>query len=312
MSRHKHKHKHRFLKTFTSLITLAATGIAGYAYIEEQEALPTPGNTLSDTPSSQVTKTYSATQTQNPNTTPSQTSTPQTKSIPDAEKYPDKQITGSTIPIHGTTPRQAFIKLQSLQEKKITYDKTYNREQDFGGWALITANGPWTKEYTGLKQIKQNKSAPCNTRAATLFRDGENVKTNPKNCTIVAGNWLEPYTNTQINSPKDLQIDHIVPLASAWGIGAKEWSQDKRVAFANDPINLVSSDDNANQAKGDSSAEQWQPVQYSRCYYAIAQINVKAKYGLPVDIRSGKYGNTEKEALTSALNTCIGHQGLQQ
>ena len=35
-----------------------------------------------------------------------------------------------------------------------------------------------------------------------------------------------------------MQIDHIVPLALAWDLGARDWPDDMRTRFANDPANL--------------------------------------------------------------------------
>ena len=36
-----------------------------------------------------------------------------------------------------------------------------------------------------------------------------------------------------------VQIDHIVPLALAWDLGARNWTDEMRVRFANDPANLL-------------------------------------------------------------------------
>ena len=54
-----------------------------------------------------------------------------------------------------------------------------------------------------------------------------------------------------------MQIDHIVPLSESWASGAHSWDQNTRIAFANDPANLVASDGPANEKKGDKDLGQW-------------------------------------------------------
>ncbi len=43
-----------------------------------------------------------------------------------------------------------------------------------------------------------------------------------------------------------MDIDH-VPLKEAWRSGGANWSKEKKRAFANDPKNLLATEDNANQ-----------------------------------------------------------------
>ena len=51
--------------------------------------------------------------------------------------------------------------------------------------------------------------------------------------------------------------------------------------MANDPLNLLAVDGEANQQKGDSDAASWLPSNISfRCRYVARQIAVKDKYSL--------------------------------
>ena len=56
-----------------------------------------------------------------------------------------------------------------------------------------------------------------------------------------------------------VQIDHVVPLGLAWQLGAPQWTLGKRVAFANDPEELLAVNGAVNQAKGDSGPDSWLP-----------------------------------------------------
>ena len=73
---------------------------------------------------------------------------------------------------------------------------------------------------------------------------------------------------------------------------------DHRTIFANDPLNLLAVDGDANQQKGDSDAASWLPPNKSfRCRYVARQIAVKQKYSLWVT-------EAEKAAMRRILNGC--------
>jgi hypothetical protein len=44
---------------------------------------------------------------------------------------------------------------------------------------------------------------------------------------------------------------HLVPLALAWDLGARFWTDELRTRFANDPANLLAVEGKANRHKGD-------------------------------------------------------------
>ena len=69
---------------------------------------------------------------------------------------------------------------------------------------------------------------------------------------VATGKLLDPYTNAEVaftrgnQTGASVQIDHIVPLALAWDLGARDWTDDMRVRFANDPANLLAVSGGAN------------------------------------------------------------------
>jgi hypothetical protein len=141
--------------------------------------------------------------------------------------------------------------------------------------------------------------ASCDSREAALIRDGKDVKVG-KNCKVSSGWWLDPYTDQTYTDPKDLDIDHIVPLANAWRSGASSWNDKQRERYANDPEVLLSVEDNANQAKGDKGPEAWKPPNKAEwCDYAERWIQVKSKYSLSVN-------EQEKAELEQMLSKCTG------
>ena len=100
----------------------------------------------------------------------------------------------------------------------------------------------------------------CDTRDDILNRDlVDKTYVSIKKCpdAVATGTLHDPYTNTTIAFQRGakvgeaVQIDHIVPLAYAWDMGASGWPDAERVRFANDPANLLAVEGQANQDKGD-------------------------------------------------------------
>jgi hypothetical protein len=149
----------------------------------------------------------------------------------------------------------------------------------------------------------------CDTRNDILRRDLTQVSIRPstRGCVVVAGLLSDPYTGRSMNFAKShassVQIDHVVALSNAWQSGAAQWPAAKRVAFANDPINLLAVEGAVNQAKGDGDAATWLPPRkVYRCAYVARQIAVKHEYGLWVT-------GAENAAMSRILQACPG-QGV--
>lgn len=105
----------------------------------------------------------------------------------------------------------------------------------------------------------------CDTRDDILNRDlVDKTYVSVKRCpdAVATGTLHDLYTNKTIafqRGPKvgeSVQIDHIVPLAYAWDMGAYAWPGPERLRFANDPANLLAVDGQANQDKGDAAPAQ--------------------------------------------------------
>ena len=123
-------------------------------------------------------------------------------------------------------------------------------------------------------------------------------------CKVLSGVLADPYTGAAITfvygGASEVDIDHLVSLSDAWQKGAARWPYAKRVAFANDPLNLQPTDASANRQKSDSDAASWLPPNKSyRCTYVARQAAVKKKYGVWVTA-------AEKAAMLSILARCPG------
>lgn len=141
----------------------------------------------------------------------------------------------------------------------------------------------------------------CRTRDDVLARDLQRVQRRDR-CVVVAGTLLDPYTHQRIEFRKAdaaaVQIDHVVALSDAWQKGAQQWTAAKRLAFANDPVELLAVSAEANEAKSDADAASWlPPYKPFRCSFVTRQVQVKAKYGLWVT-------SAERDAIRRVLAGC--------
>ncbi|HEX6953858.1 MAG TPA: HNH endonuclease family protein [Agromyces sp.] len=162
----------------------------------------------------------------------------------------------------------------------------YERDEFGHGWTDVDRNG-------------------CDTRNDVLVRDLVDAVV-PEGCRVVSGVLDDPYTGRVIefvrgnDTSRLVQIDHVVPLANAWVTGAQGFTDAERVAFANDPLNLLAVDGTANQQKGAGDAATWLPPDRSfRCEYVGRQVAVKAKHGLWVT-------PPERDAIERVLDGCRG------
>jgi hypothetical protein len=73
----------------------------------------------------------------------------------------------------------------------------------------------------------------CNTRMKVLLDEAVQPPAVTGRCILSGGRWYSWYDNTFIDSPRGLDIDHLVPLAEAWDSGASAWTRQRRVTYAN-------------------------------------------------------------------------------
>jgi len=194
---------------------------------------------------------------------------------PVIEEANQTTVTAPTIQATGS----AAEALETLDIKGRAPKTDYARTQFGSGWASI--NG-------------------CDTRNIILNRDLADP-TLGENCTVISGTLNDPYTGTVISfvrGESDIQIDHVVALSNAWQTGAQLLTREQRIQLANDPLELIAAQGEANQQKSDGDAATWLPSNKGfRCEYVARQIAVKQKYALWVT-------PPEKEAILSVLSTC--------
>lgn len=142
-----------------------------------------------------------------------------------------------------------------------------------------------------------------NARAEVLISEAEPdtplTYTTSGKCTVSTGRWFSYYDRVSWTLASDVDIDHMVPLAEAWGSGASGWTSARREAYANDLGDyrtLVGVTDNVNQSKSDQDPSTWLPT-YDKCRYVAEWVAVKIRWGLTAD-------SAEKSVLNSYAASC--------
>lgn len=117
-------------------------------------------------------------------------------------------------------------------------------------------------------------TAGCDTRCVVLDRQRS------------PGGWLSAYDGYVATSAREMEIDHVVPLAEAWVSGASTWTLARRQAFANDLASgeLLAVSSWSNRDKSAHDPVVWRPPDPGWwCAYADAWVAVKLRWGLTAD-----------------------------
>ncbi len=184
----------------------------------------------------------------------------------------------------GAAAGTALAALETLTVKEEGSKDGYGRERFGSAWADVDGNS-------------------CGTRDDILKRDLAEVEYKDGDDCVVASGVLkdDPYSGEDVEfrrGASKVDIDHLVSLSDAWKKGASEWEPAKRIAFANDPLNLLAVNASPNRAKGDGDAAKWLPPNKTyRCAYVAGQVAVKKKY--EVWVTAG-----ERDAMRTILDGC--------
>ncbi len=165
---------------------------------------------------------------------------------------------------------EVLAQLETVEVKGRAPKTGYDRDLFGRGWKDPDRNG-------------------CDARNDTLRRDLMDPVARPgtHGCVILSGTLQDPYTGETIeftrgqDTSPEVQIDHVVSLSDAWQKGAQQLDEERRVEFANDPLNLLAVHGPVNAAKGDGDAATWLPPNRAFwCDYVARQTAVKAEYEL--------------------------------
>lgn len=141
----------------------------------------------------------------------------------------------------------------------------------------------------------------CDVRDRVLIIEALRGPSTGSSCPVGSGRWFSAFDGVTVRDPSVLDIDHMVPLAEAWGSGARRWTTSVREAFANDlgyAGSLIAVTASSNRSKGDQDPAEWLPPRTAyRCTYVSEWISVKWRWRLTVD-------SSEQASLRVLANSC--------
>lgn len=146
----------------------------------------------------------------------------------------------------------------------------YDRRQQFGTW-----------------RTNPDDNSCLDSRGLVLERDSlvrVATRQSSDRCVVVAGRWVDPYSGETETIPKNVDIDHLVPLKNAYDSGAWRWNKVQRCQYFNftsSPIHLRALTQSQNSIKGDSSPAKYiPPLRSAQCEYLKNWLSVKLTWGL--------------------------------
>ncbi len=143
-------------------------------------------------------------------------------------------------------------------------------------------------EWSDATEAPQSRNG-CDTRNDVLGAALVDVEFSERSpgCDVVAGLLVDPYTGQTLDyatQGSQIHVDHLVPLAAAWDLGAAAWTTAERATFANDPdLELLAVSGSANLSKGDSTPADWLPPDEGfHCTYVRLYLEATSAYDLAV------------------------------
>ena len=176
--------------------------------------------------------------------------------------------------------------LTVAESKKVDYDRN-----EWKHW-IPTENKCWnTREEVLYRDAVEG---------STTLLDKNKKETTDKSqaCYITDGKWIDVYSGQEINSPRQIDIDHIIPLSYVAQHGGQEWTADEKMKYANDPEVLLAVSARENRSKGDKGPGEYMPSDKSYwCSYSKQYIHVADKYTISITAK-------DKKTLNEGLKTC--------
>lgn len=178
----------------------------------------------------------------------------------------------------GSVPKVSKYKKYSTSNSNYSTSTKYSRSQFGNGWADLNRD--------------------CqNSRVETLISQsvGQIQYKTSRECKVISGKWISPFTGKTILNAYEIDIDHVVALFWAWKHGASNWSKNKMLKFANDPANLLSVEARLNRQKGAKGIDEWLPPK-NKCQYIARFLRVQKTYNLHLsNLESSRYATIKKQ-----------------
>ncbi|MCM2391396.1 HNH endonuclease family protein [Streptomyces albipurpureus] len=182
----------------------------------------------------------------------------------------------SVIPFTGAQPAYAASAEVAQLEDAISIIPTMDENR--GGY-VSTAFRHWSKG--------KDTADACTAREEVLIAEAADAPDVSADCKLTGGRWISHYDDQSVTKLASLAVDHVVPLAEAWGSGASEWTPKRREAFANDQDasgTLATVTARSKRERADRDLGGWLPAAPAQqCRYIADWVATKLRWGLTTD-----------------------------
>ena len=114
-----------------------------------------------------------------------------------------------------------------------------------------------------------------------ILTSRSNVRyTNPRNCVVRTGQWLDEYTGETFEVAVNIEVDHVIPRMSAHTPGGDRWMPEQKLQFSNDPLNIMLVERREIRRKRDRGPSRYLPRDEFQCEYVNLWNQISEKYNL--------------------------------
>lgn len=114
-----------------------------------------------------------------------------------------------------------------------------------------------------------------------ILTSRSNVRyTNPRNCVVRTGQWLDEYTGETFEVAVKIEVDHVIPRMYAHTHGGDRWMPEQKLQFSNDPLNIMLVERREIRRKRDRGPSRYLPRDEFQCEYVNLWNQISEKYNL--------------------------------
>ena len=114
-----------------------------------------------------------------------------------------------------------------------------------------------------------------------ILTSRSNVRyTNPRNCVVRTGQWLDEYTGETFEVAVKIEVDHVIPRMYAHTHGGDRWMPEQKLQFSNNPLNIMLVERREIRRKRDRGPSRYLPRDEFQCEYVNLWNQISEKYNL--------------------------------
>lgn len=174
-----------------------------------------------------------------------------------------------------TAPASSVEKSLDKIKVKEAENVAYNRDE-WKHW-ISAGSSCWNMREEVLYQQAEKGSV------VLLDKNKKETKNKSSACSISSGKWNDLYTGKTFTNPKDIDIDHMIPLKYTATHGGQAWDSKKKEKYANsiDGNHLIAVSASANRSKSDKGPGSWMPSNKAyHCRYVFDWVTVASKWNI--------------------------------